>query len=250
MSYTYQTQWDSPNYTPRSQTRSVWGVDRSIRNISIHWWDDPTKQPSYEGVIALLCSPARQASAHYVATGTGRRVACLVSPYDNAWATNSDNPYTISIECDPRCRPEDYDVVAELIANIRSAYGDLPLVPHNQFVATRCPGDWNLGRLDAWARQKDGSGDWGVVTTFFKPTPPTPPVVVPPEPPKPVEPPVVPEPPVVTPPVEEPPKTVPPSDPLPVEPPKRTSQSIIVDFLSWLIEKLLALISPHVKRIK
>jgi hypothetical protein len=164
MSYNYQPQWDSPNYTPYTQTRAVWGRDRVITEIAIHWWGDPNTNPTYEGVVATLINPARQASAHYVATGTGRRVACLVSPDDNSWATNQANPWTISIEADPRCRDEDYDVVAELIANIRSAYGALPLVPHNKYVATQCPGNWDLDRLNALANTKDGSGDWGVVT--------------------------------------------------------------------------------------
>jgi len=163
MSYKYETQYNSPNYTAASQTQSVWGQPRVIKAIAIHWWGDPNTGPTYEGVIATLCNPNRGASAHYVATGTGRRVACLVSPSENSWATNSANPWTISIECDPRCRDEDYDVVAELISQIRDAYGDLPLVPHRQFVATACPGNYDLNRLDQLARSKDGSGDWGTV---------------------------------------------------------------------------------------
>lgn len=164
MSYLFETQWDSPNYTPASQTRAVWGVDRNIIHICIHWWDDPSRNPSYEGTVATLINPARQASANFVATGTGRRVACLVSPDDNSWCTNQDNPYSISIECDPRCRDEDYDVVAELIANIRSAYGNLSIHGHNEFVNTTCPGNWDLNRLQALSLTKDGSGEWGVVT--------------------------------------------------------------------------------------
>lgn len=164
MSYNYLTQWDSPNYTPKSQTRAVWGKDRNIQAIAIHWWGDPNTNPTFEGVVATLLNPARQASAHFVATGTGRRVACLVSPEDNSWATNSANPTTISIECDPRCRPEDYDVVAELIADIRSAYGNLPLVPHRQFVATQCPGNWDLNALSNLANTKVSHEQWGQVT--------------------------------------------------------------------------------------
>jgi uncharacterized coiled-coil protein SlyX len=173
MSYNYQTQYNSPNFTKGHVSREF---------IVIHWWDDPAKNPTYEGAISTLCNPARQASAHYVATGTGRRVACLVSPDDTAWHAGTSNPATnpnpksIGIECDPRCRDEDYDVVAELIANIRSAYGDLPLRAHRDFVATRCPGNWDLGRLDSLARTKDGSADWGVVTDIKPPTPPQPPV--------------------------------------------------------------------------
>ena len=164
MSYNFLTQWDSPNYTPASQTRAVWGVDRNIQHIDIHWWDAPQNNPSFEGTVATLINPARQASANFVATGTGRRVACLVSPDDNSWCTNQDNPYSISIECDPRCRDEDYDVVAELVANIRSAYGNLSLHGHNEFVNTTCPGNWDLNRLQALSLTKDGSGEWGTVT--------------------------------------------------------------------------------------
>jgi len=210
MSYIYESQWDSPNFTKGYDSRDF---------IVIHWWDDPAKGPTYEGTIATLCNPNRGASAHYVATGTGRRVACLVSPDDTAWhagttdPNTNPNPHSIGIEADPRCRPEDYDVVAELIANIRSAYGDLPLKRHSDFVATRCPGDWDLNRLDALARTKDGSGDWGDVHDI-----PKPPVVEPPKPPV-VVPPVV-EPPIVVPPVVEP----------PVSPPSIPWWQPIVDF--------------------
>lgn len=166
MAFKYETQYNSPNYTPESQVYATWGRGRTVEAIAIHWWGDPNQGPTYEGVIATLCNPNRGASAHFVATGTGRRVACIVDLNNASWATNSANPYTISIECDPRCRDEDYDVVAELIAQIRSVYGNIPLVPHRQFISTACPGNYDLGRLNAIAntkvaRQED---DWGTVS--------------------------------------------------------------------------------------
>ena len=166
MSYKFETQYNSPNYTPASQAVATWGRARTIEAISIHWWGDPDTNPSYEGVISVLCNPSRGASAHLVVTGTGRRAACLVDFADASWATNSANPYTISIECDPRCRNEDYDVIAEVIAQLRQVYGDLPLVPHNKFVSTRCPGNYDLARLDREARNKVArpEDDWGVVS--------------------------------------------------------------------------------------
>mgnify|MGYP003574980939 CR=1 FL=1 len=165
MAYKYETQYDSPNFTPGNQTLATYGRPRTIEAIAIHWWGDPNTNPTYEGVIATLCNPARQASAHFVATGTGRRVAQLVVLTDTSWATNSANPYTISIECDPRCRNEDYDVVAELIAELRAEYGNLPLVPHRQFVATACPGNYDLARLDREARAKtaDKNANFGEI---------------------------------------------------------------------------------------
>ena len=167
MAFKYETQYNSPNYTPESQVYATWGRGRTVEAISIHWWGDPNQGPTYEGVIATLCNPNRGASAHFVATGTGRRVACLVDLNNASWATNSANPYTISIECDPRARDEDYDVVAELIAQIRQVYGNLPLVPHRQFAQTACPGNYDLSRLNAIAATKIArpEDDWGVVST-------------------------------------------------------------------------------------
>jgi len=160
MSYQYLTQWDSPNFTPASRTRATWGVDRQIKEIAIHWWNAPNAGATFEGVVGGFLK-AGGLSAHYVATGNGRRVACLVSPTDNSWATGKGNPFTISIECDPAQSDADFDTIAELIADIRSAYGDLPLVPHFKYVATRCT-PYDLVRLDREARNKfSHPTNWG-----------------------------------------------------------------------------------------
>lgn len=173
MSYQIHNEWTSPNSTPGSQVAATWGRPRTIEAIAIHWWGDPNTNPSFMGVINGFLKPGG-VSAHFVATGTNRQVAQLVDFGDASWATNSANPYTISIECDPRCRDQDYDVVAEVISQIWDAYGYLPLVPHRQFVATACPGNYDLGRLERLAKTKDGSGDWGDVHDK-EVTPPTPP---------------------------------------------------------------------------
>jgi hypothetical protein len=179
MSYNYDTSKNSPNFTPASQVRATWGRGRTIEKIAIHWWDDPLNNPSYEGVIATLCNPARQASAHFVATGTGRRVACLVNLPDASWATNSANPYTISIECDPRCRPEDYDVIGELVAELRREYGNIPLMRHSDVISTRCPGNYVLSQIDAVAATKNAGANFGTSTNKTATTPPPAPAPAP-----------------------------------------------------------------------
>ena len=167
MSYKWETHKNSPNYTPAGQVFATWGRPRTIEAIAIHWWGDPNQNPSFDNVVDYLCRPGGASSAHLVATGTGRRVSCLIDFADASWATNSANPYTISIECDPRCRDEDYDVVAELIAQLRQVYGNLPLVPHRQFVSTACPGNYDLDRLNRIAATKIArpEDDWGIVST-------------------------------------------------------------------------------------
>jgi len=209
MSYNYITDRNSPNYTPASQTMATWGRNRSVEGIVIHWWGDPNTNPTFEGVVDYLCRAGGSSSANYVATGTRRRVACIVSPDDSAWASNSANPWTVSIECDPRCRDEDYDVIAELVADIRSAYGDIPLYWHKNFANTTCPGNYDVDRIDRMSYTKFSApvewGKGGDITPKTPVAPPTPVVVAPP-----VAPPVLTVPPVVI--VPKPPVAVPVAD--------------------------------------
>lgn len=179
MSYKWETNKTSPNKTVNSQVYPTWGRKRTIEAIAIHWWGDPKQNPKFDNIVDYLCRPGGGSSAHLVASGTGRRVACIVDFADAAWATNSANPYTIAIELDPRCRDEDYDVAAELIAQLRQVYGNLPLVPHKQFVATACPGNYDLNRLSKLAGTKLArpQDKWGTVsnkvTAAPKPATPT-----------------------------------------------------------------------------
>jgi hypothetical protein len=183
MSYSYDTSHNSPNYTPQASSTAVFGYNRTIEGITIHWWGDPNQNPLYEGVRDYLDRINGNTSAHYVATGTGRRVSCIVSPMDVAWHSGSayGNAKTIGVECDPRARDEDYDVISELIADIRSAYGDVPLYSHNMWTGTTCPGVYDIVRLDNMSYTKQSNADWGSVTN--KST--TPPPITPPSQPAP-----------------------------------------------------------------
>ncbi|ATU19820.1 N-acetylmuramoyl-L-alanine amidase [Bifidobacterium choerinum] len=153
MGYQYLTQYDAACYTP--------GRPYGIDSITIHWWDDPAKHPTFDGVVNTFVTGARQTSAHYVAEAG--KVACLVAPGDRAWACGDDvnvnsggNDRSISIECNPRQSDGDYDTIAQLIADLRATYGDLPLYPHRHWSSTGCPGTYDLARLDRLARTKSG----------------------------------------------------------------------------------------------
>ena len=145
MAYNEITNRSSPNF---------WKGGNTIQGLTIHHWGDPAQNPTAEGVVNWLCNPASQVSAHFVITGTGRRVWQLVNDRDRAWHALAGNQSTLGLELDPRCRDEDYDVAAEVIADLWRYYGKLPLYPHKHFVATACPGNYDLGRLQRLAEQK------------------------------------------------------------------------------------------------
>lgn len=189
MAYNYETRYNSPNYTPASQSKAVFGQNRVVKGITIHWWGDPKNNPSYEGVRDYLCRNAGNTSAHLVVTGTGRRAACIVDYTDVAWHSGNavGNATTIGIECDPRCRDEDYDVIAEVVADIRSAFGDVPIYSHSMWTNTACPGNYDIERIDKLSYTKYSAAEWGKGGNKVTKTPPTP-AVEPPKAPKPEKP--------------------------------------------------------------
>jgi hypothetical protein len=135
----------SPNYTPNAQTRALYGRPRTIEFGAGHWWDSPAANPSFAGTINTLMNPARQASAHAVVTAG--EVRELVRAEDTSWCTGSANPYTVSIETDPRITTGGATAeaimatLAEYIAD--KGWHNLTWRPHKYWMTTGCnPIDW------------------------------------------------------------------------------------------------------------
>lgn len=146
MAYNYITSKSSPNFTK--------GRTQKISAIVIHWFGDPNTKPTASGVVSWFLNKASQVSAHYVITGTNREVYHVVDNANTAWHAKQANPFTIGLECDPRCRDEDYDVVAEVVANLWKHYGKLPLKRHSEYVSTACPGNYDIARIAREAEAK------------------------------------------------------------------------------------------------
>lgn len=140
-------------YTPAAQVPAVFGEPRTIQSITIHYWG-ATGQ-THDGVVDFFCNGPGQTSAHFVASDG--RVSCIVSPPDAAWHAGNahGNATSIGIECHPEATDGDYQTVADLVAWLRTQYGDLPLFPHNHWTSTSCPGPWDLNRIDQLARGED-----------------------------------------------------------------------------------------------
>ena len=133
----------SPNRGPRS---------RKITRIVIHHWDDPAKRPTFGGTVRWLLTRGTSVSAHYVVEAG--RVHELVPESQVAWHAKGGNSDSIGIEINPRQHDGDYETAAQLIREIRSRHGDLPLVRHRDVKgsSTSCPGTYDLARLDRLAR--------------------------------------------------------------------------------------------------
>lgn len=144
VSYEYITKYDSPNFAAGRP------AGRPAFIVIHHWGNDGQK---FQNVVNYLCRKGGNTSAHYVVEAG--RVACIVDPDDRAWHAGSEgNPRGIGIECRPEMSAGDLETVAELIADLRNTYGNLPLYPHKKFVATACPGRWE-GKLDWLSRRAD-----------------------------------------------------------------------------------------------
>lgn len=127
------------------------GYSRNITSITIHHWG-PLGQ-DFDQVVGYLASDnPRMSSAHAVVMAG--RAASIVSSINAAWHAGNarGNATSYGIECRPEATDADYTTVAAYVAYIRSIVGDVPLVPHNSWISTECPGVWDLARLDTLAR--------------------------------------------------------------------------------------------------
>ena len=124
--------------------------------ICMHWWGDPAAGYTFDGVVRHFNTPSSQVSAQYVVEAG--RITQMVMEEARAWHAGDDwaNKYLIAIEVNPRLSAGDYRTTAELVAEIRSRRGALPLMPHSKYAQTACPGAMDLARINREARLQAG----------------------------------------------------------------------------------------------
>lgn len=153
--YKYITNIDSPNYTPAHLVAATYGRARNISSITIHWWGLPEWNQKFVPVVDYLCDrnrPSRTSAHEVIEAG---RVACIIDHANAAWHCGNaqGNATSIALELNPRMSEGDYMTAAERIRDIRRMHGwDLPLVKHNYWKATQCPGYYDIARLDHLAK--------------------------------------------------------------------------------------------------
>lgn len=161
---TLETGTTAPNFTPGDRCEAVYGVPRTIEEILIHWWDEPSANPTFDGTVNWLSRSTTQASAHRIVED-GRR-ARMVEAEDVAWHAGTEaNPKSIAVEGNPRRSDGDYAAMGAEVASIRQEQdSDLPLRLHHEYMRTSCS-QWDLDRIDREARAYQdavwGSGSSG-----------------------------------------------------------------------------------------
>lgn len=136
-----ETTWFSPNFTPAAQVPAVYGLPRTIDGVTVHWWNDPALNPTFDGSAAYLSRAGGNTSANFIVQGG--RVACIVSPVNAAWHAGSarGNATTVGIEMSPWATEADIATLASLIRWLEKLYGkSLKIYQHKDWSPTACPG--------------------------------------------------------------------------------------------------------------
>lgn len=168
MAYTIETKlapkqsWHTP-----AEAKAYYG--RYARDgITVHWWGGGEQASAHDSIVNYFLAQGKQGikSVNYVLSDN--KITMMVHPDNVAWASQSGNPVTVSIEFQPTLHAEGYKKGGWLIWQLEKRYGKgLKLYPHKYWFPTSCPGTIDLNRLRSEANKWRAGG--------YNPTPPPPP---------------------------------------------------------------------------
>lgn len=170
MKYIDIADYNSVSFTPEERVTIVTSgeetvevLDKSVDTIVIHHWGNDGQ--SFDQVCSFLQS-SPVSSAHFVVESG--RCAQLVDIKNIAWHSGNwdANVRSIGIECRPEMSPEDFETVAQVIADLEVYYNrSFYINGHLDYYNTECPGRW-YSRLDDLIRRvneiKEGKIERGV----------------------------------------------------------------------------------------
>ncbi|MEK9826556.1 MAG: N-acetylmuramoyl-L-alanine amidase [Methylotenera sp.] len=150
-------------FTP-SEAAAYYGVPRSMQAIVIHHWNAPDARPSFANVTNMLINGSSRGDSANCIIGYDdqqARVRIIDSViYPNVAFTSNGkiNAQSVAIECDPLGETADpraaeiYKAIGYRVYKWRQQFGwRVPLTRHRDYTQTACPGDYDLGRIDAEA---------------------------------------------------------------------------------------------------
>lgn len=135
--------------------------------VTIHWWGGGEAANQHDNIVNYFMAQGQQGvkSVNFVVSDI--KITKMVEPDDVAWASQSGNPTTVSIEFQPTLSDEGYKRGGWLIAQLEAQYGrSLSLYPHSHWFATSCPGTIDIARLRREADNfKGGNMSQSTLTT-------------------------------------------------------------------------------------
>nr|DAV90539.1 MAG TPA: N-acetylmuramoyl-L-alanine amidase [Caudoviricetes sp.] len=157
MKYIDIADYNSVSFTPNERVTIVKNGEEAIEVLSplvdtimIHHWGVDGQR--FENVCNFL-QKSPNSSAHFVVESG--RCAQLVEIKDIAWHAGNwaANQRSIGIECRPEMSPEDFETVAQVIADLEVYYNrSFYINGHLDYYSTECPGRW-YSRLEDLIRR-------------------------------------------------------------------------------------------------
>lgn len=157
MGYTIESKPASKNgYHSPAEAKKFYG--RYARSgVTVHWWGDPKSNPdsAHNNIVNYILGKARAGTGSVNYVLSNKKITELVHPDNVAWASQSGNPTTVSIEFSPNLNAEGYKKAGWLIYQLEKRYKrTLTLYPHKHWNPTQCPGTLSLKRMrqeaDKW----------------------------------------------------------------------------------------------------
>jgi hypothetical protein len=166
MSYKIEIKPASKNgYHTPSEAKAYYGR-YSRDGVCEHWWNSPdkVKDSDHNSIVNYILGKASrgEGSVNYVLSN--KKITLLVNPDNVAWASQSGNPTTVSVEFSPHLDAEGYKkagwLINELFNKKDGRYRKSPrLWKHSDFFATACPGSLSTSKMLAEAKKWAG-GDY------------------------------------------------------------------------------------------
>ena len=160
-------------FTP-AEARAYYGrYDR--HGITWHWWGDGTGASNHDNIVNYMLAGAERGEKSVNHVLSDNKITLVVGPDNVAWTSQSGNPVSVSVECQPTLGGEGYKKAGWLASEIAGRYGgDRAYYGHNYWYSTACPGTISLDRI----RQEEDKWQRGEYNAAPTPTPtptPTPP---------------------------------------------------------------------------
>lgn len=119
----------------------------SREGVTWHWWNSPdlVEDSDHDNIVNYILGKAQRGdgSVNYVLSN--KKITMLVNPDNVAWASQSGNPTTISVELSPHLNAEGYKKAGWLFNELEGRYGKgLKHYKHSDWFSTACPGTINV----------------------------------------------------------------------------------------------------------